>query len=174
MQNFVPGATTQNAFNMDVWNNWATTVSKNKNVKLLLGIPANTGGAGSGYVTGSQLSSVISYSKQFSNFGGVMMWDMSQLYANNGYLAAVVSALGGSTTPTNPAPPTTTTTKPPTTTTAKPTTLSTVTRTTTSAKPTGTLVSQWGQCGGQDYTGSTNCASPYSCVCTGAWWCQCQ
>jgi chitinase len=174
VQNFVPGASTQNAFNMDVWQNWATTTSKNKNVKLLLGIPANTGAAGSGYVSGSQLSSVISYSKQFANFGGVMMWDMSQLYANNGYLAAVVSALGGSTTPSNPAPPTTTTTKPPTTTTAKPTTLTTVTRTTTSAQPTGTLVNQWGQCGGQGYTGSTNCASPYSCVCTGAWWCQCQ
>lgn len=176
VNNFTPGTSTQNAFNFDVWDNWAKTVSKNKNVKLLLGIPANSGAAGSGYVTGTQLSAVISYSKQFSSFGGVMMWDMSQLYANNGYLAAVTAALAGGGSGSTPAPPVTTT-KPVTssTATAKPTTLSTVTRTTTTAaSPTGSLVAQWGQCGGQGYTGSTRCQSPYSCVCTGAWWCQCQ
>ena len=29
--------------------------------------------------------------------------------------------------------------------------------------PTGTPVAQWGQCGGIGYTGSTTCASPYTC-----------
>ncbi|KAH8912129.1 glycoside hydrolase family 18 protein [Coniochaeta sp. PMI_546] len=163
VQNFQPGAATQNAFNFDVWDNWAKTVSKNKAVKLLLGIPASASAAGSGYVTGSQLSSVIAYSKQFSSFGGVMMWDMSQLYVNSGYLASVVSALGGS----NPPPPVTTTTAKPT------TTLATVTKTATPT-PTGSLVPQWGQCGGQGYTGSTQCAPPYTCHYGSEWWSQCQ
>jgi chitinase len=66
--------------------------------------------------------------------------------------------------------PTTTTTG----TTSPPTTLSTVT---TSASPTSTgsgTVPQWGQCGGQGYTGPTQCASPYSCVATSTWWSQCE
>jgi len=162
VQNYQPGAATQNAYNFDVWHNWATTVSKNKAVKLLLGIPASAGAAGSGYVSGSQLSSVVTYSKQFSSFGGVMMWDMSQLYANSGYLSSVVSALGGSSSP----PATTSTPKPT-------TTLSTVTKTATPT-PTGSLVPQWGQCGGNGYTGSTQCAPPYKCVYGSEWWSQCQ
>lgn len=166
-QNYVAGAATQNAFNFDVWDNWAKTVSKNKNVKLLLGIPASAAGAGSGYVSGSQLSSVVAYSKKFSNFGGVMMWDMSQLYANQGYLASVVSAVGGSN------PPATTPVVTPTPT-AKPTTMITTVRTTAVPTPTGSLVNQWGQCGGNGYTGPTRCAPPYTCVATGAWWSQCQ
>lgn len=96
LQSFVPGSATQNNFNFETWDNWAKTTSANKNVKVFLGIPANQGAAGSGYVTGSALSSIITYSKTFSSFGGVMMWDMSQLWANNGFLAAVSADLGGS------------------------------------------------------------------------------
>ena len=92
-QSYVPGTTTQNNFNFATWDNWAKTVSANPNVKVLLGIPANTGGAGSGYVTGTQLADVISYCKTFSSFGGVMMWDMTQLYSNSGFLSQVVSDL---------------------------------------------------------------------------------
>lgn len=93
-------------------------MSLNPNVKVLLGIPANTG-AGAGYETGSTLQAVINYCKGFSSFGGVMMWDMSQLYANSGFLATVVADLG--------APATTTVTGVKTTTSATKTTLSTVT-----------------------------------------------
>ncbi|EEA24969.1 hypothetical protein TMatcc_008071 [Talaromyces marneffei ATCC 18224] len=35
-------------------------------------------------------------------------------------------------------------------------------------------VSAWGQCGGIDYTGSTTCASGYSCVFVNEWYSQCQ
>ncbi|KAL5366251.1 glycoside hydrolase superfamily [Aspergillus floccosus] len=101
--NFQVGSTTQNAFNFDVWDKWAKT-SPNPNVKVFLGIPANAGAAGSGYTSGSQLKAAIAYSKQYSNFGGVMMWDMSQLYANSGFLDQVVSDL------TVTVPPMTTTT----------------------------------------------------------------
>lgn len=53
LQSFVPGATTQNNFNFDTWDNWARTVSLNKKVKVLLGIPGNTGAAGSRYASGA-------------------------------------------------------------------------------------------------------------------------
>ncbi|KID88710.1 chitinase [Metarhizium guizhouense ARSEF 977] len=88
---FKPGSATQDAFNFDVWDKWAKG-SKNPNVKLLLGIPANEG-AGGGYTNGEKLKAVIAYSKKFTSFGGVMMWDMSQLYANEGFLGEVVSDL---------------------------------------------------------------------------------
>lgn len=79
-------SSTPNPFNLGVWDTWAKTASKNKNVKLLLGIPASLGSApGGGYVSGSQLSSVIAYSKKYSSFAGVMMWDISTLFANSGY-----------------------------------------------------------------------------------------
>ncbi|KAJ5804835.1 class III chitinase [Penicillium riverlandense] len=152
VSNFQAGATTQSSFNFDVWDTWAKG-SQNPNVKVFLGIPANSGAAGAGYASGSQLQAAIAYSKQYSSFGGVMMWDMSQLYANSGFLDQVVSDLSASSTPT------------------------TTTTTTTSgsgSSPTGTLVPQWGQCGGQGYTGSTQCQPPYTCVYGGAYWSSCK
>jgi chitinase len=147
IQNFVQGSASQNAFNFDVWDNWAKTRSRNRNVKIFLGVPANSG-AGGGYTSGDKLAAAIRYSKQFSSFGGVMMWDMSQLYANSGFLAQVVTALGQTpgTPPTNPP------TDPP--------------------PGNGPLVPHWGQCGGEGYTGPTQCESPYTCQGT-QWWKSC-
>ncbi|KAL7620153.1 Chitinase 2 [Parahypoxylon ruwenzoriense] len=155
VQSFVPGSTTQNNFNFQTWDDWAKQTSKNKGVKVFLGIPANTG-AGGGYQDASALAPIIQYSKQFSSFGGVMMWDMSQLYQNNGFLDAVYSSLTGPGTA-----PTTTTT------------MVTTTSTTTTA-PGATLVPQWGQCGGQGYTGPTECQPPYTCVKLSDWWSSCK
>lgn len=123
MASFTVGSSTQNNFNFATWDNWAKTVSLNRNVKVFLGIPANTG-AGAGYESGSLLQSVISYCKGFSSFGGVMMWDMSQLYANSGFLGSVASDLG--------APATTVTTSKATSTSSTFTTVTTKTATTTS------------------------------------------
>lgn len=95
IQSFVPGAATQNNFNMQTWDDWASQTSKNKDVKILLGVPANTG-AGGGYQPASALAPIIQFSKQFASFGGVMMWDMSQLYANAGFLDDVYASLTGS------------------------------------------------------------------------------
>lgn len=130
VNNFKEGQSSQNAFNFDVWDKWAKG-SKNPNVKLLLGIPAASG-AGGGYTNGSKLKAAFDWSKQFSSFGGAMLWDMSQLYGNSGFLDEVVADLqGGSTNP----PPTTTTSQGGTTPT-----------TTNSPPPPGTtLVPQWGQ-----------------------------
>ncbi|KAK0391802.1 hypothetical protein NLU13_1301 [Sarocladium strictum] len=147
--NFNEGSTAQNAFNFDVWDNWAHTVSANPDVKILLGIPANTG-AGGGYTSGSKLAAAIQWSKRYPSFGGVMMWDMSQLYANNGFLGEVKNAIEAI------APPPTSTTS------------------SGGSQPTGALVPQWGQCGGQGYTGPTQCQPPYKCVATGQFWSSCQ
>jgi chitinase len=140
LQSFTAGSSTQNNFNFATWDNWAKTVSLNPNVKIILGIPGNTGAAGSGYTSGSTLASIISYCKSFSSFGGVMIWDMSQVYANAGFLNAVSSDLG--------LPPSGGGGVPTTTKSATPTTLTTVTKTTASptTTPTGSgTVAQWGQ-----------------------------
>lgn len=70
VSSYVAGATTQNNFNFDTWDTWAKTVSADPDVKVLLGVPANTG-AGSGYVAASTVNTVTSFCKQYSSFGGV-------------------------------------------------------------------------------------------------------
>ncbi|UKZ81549.1 hypothetical protein TrVFT333_009321 [Trichoderma virens FT-333] len=82
-------------FNWATWDNWAKTVSANKNAKVLIGTPANVGGANAGsFPTDSQLSGAINLAKGSSSFGGVMLWDMAQLFSNTGYLAKIVADLG--------------------------------------------------------------------------------
>ena len=89
LQSYDAGASTQNNFNFATWDNWAKTVSLNPAVKVFLGIPAGSTAAGSGYEPPSTLGPIIDYCKQFSSFGGVMMWDASQANANSGFLSAV-------------------------------------------------------------------------------------
>ena len=93
LQSYTPGSSTQNNFNFDTWDNWAKTVSLNPNVKVFLGVPAGQTAAGSGYEPASTLDPIIQYCKQFSSFGGVMMWDASQAVANTGFLSAVKQSL---------------------------------------------------------------------------------
>ncbi|KAI8148863.1 glycoside hydrolase superfamily [Fennellomyces sp. T-0311] len=69
-------------FNFDTWNNWATQTSPNKNVKVYLGVPGSPTAAGSGYQSPQELASVIEKVAQYSNFGGVTVWDASQAYSN--------------------------------------------------------------------------------------------
>lgn len=88
---FVPGAGTQPSFNFNQWDAWART-SKNPNVKVLLGVPASTG-AGRGYLSPDALRPVIQNSAQYQSFGGVMMWDASQAWTNNGFVTGVRATL---------------------------------------------------------------------------------
>ncbi|KAJ3489443.1 hypothetical protein NLI96_g2139 [Meripilus lineatus] len=103
-----------NAWNFGQWDTWAKTVSPNKNVKIYIGAPASTTAAGSGYVDANTFSNIIKTTRsQYSSFGGVMMWDASQAYANNRYDAAIKNVLlngGGSVTtvPSTSNPPSTT------------------------------------------------------------------
>lgn len=96
LQSFTPGSTTQQNFNFDTWDTWAKNVSKNPNVKVYLGVPGGPTAAGSGYEPVSSLAPIIQYAKGFSSFGGVMIWDASQAYANSGFLSGIRSALNGS------------------------------------------------------------------------------
>ncbi|KAF8127502.1 glycoside hydrolase superfamily [Mycena galopus ATCC 62051] len=63
------------------WDNWAKTVSLNPNVKVFIGAPASPS-AGGGYVDASTLVQLRSTRAQYSSFGGIMLWDASQAYAN--------------------------------------------------------------------------------------------
>lgn len=171
LQSFVPGATSQNNFNFQTWDSWAKTVSMNPGVKVFLGIPGSASAAGSGYETGLALASIIACCKQFSSFGGVMSWDMSQVYANVGFLDGVYSdlrAMGGS---TSSGMSTWTTMGPTSTFVTVTTTMSSTAATTTAASGT---VGQWEQCGGNGYVGPTTCVAPYTCVELSVWWSQCE
>ena len=93
LQSFQANTTNQTNFNMDVWDTWAKTLSKNPEVLVFLGVPAGPTAAGSGYTPLEQLKPIIQYCQGFSSFGGVMMWDMSQASANDGFLPGVKSTL---------------------------------------------------------------------------------
>ncbi|KAK0620167.1 glycoside hydrolase superfamily [Immersiella caudata] len=146
---FLPGVNTvQNSFNFGTWDRWAKT-SPNPRVKILVGIPGSPSAAGSGYVGTQRLSEVVGYARRYASFGGVMVWDMSQVEGNRGFLEGVEGALrggGGAAVPAPvPVPPV----------------------------QVGGSVPRWGQCGGKDYRGPTGCLVPFSCVHQSEWWAHC-
>ncbi|KAG1795974.1 glycoside hydrolase family 18 protein [Suillus plorans] len=121
-----------NAWDFATWDNWAHTVSPNPDVKVYIGAPASSSAAGSGYVSPSTFTPIIQETMaEYSSFGGVMLWDASQAYANDRYDISVKDALlGGTSSP----PPTTTTI----TTTITPTITTTIMTTTTTSPITTT------------------------------------
>ncbi|KAF5377574.1 hypothetical protein D9615_005148 [Tricholomella constricta] len=81
-------------WNYGIWDNWARVTSPNKNVKIYIGAPASSSAAGSGYVSIATLKNIAGeMRKSFPSFGGVMLWDASQAYANNRYDLAIKNAL---------------------------------------------------------------------------------
>lgn len=93
LNSFTPGSDEQASFNYQDWHDWATTVSGNPNVKIVVGAPANTGAAGSGYVDADKLAEILDWCKTFDSFGGAMLWDASQGWANSGFVEAVKAAV---------------------------------------------------------------------------------
>ncbi|KAJ7666463.1 glycoside hydrolase family 18 protein [Mycena rosella] len=90
----LPHFGTASAWNFGIWDQWARTLSPNPNVKVYIGAPASTGAAGSGYVDIGTLSNIAVQMRQsFPSFGGVMLWDISQAYANNRFDLAIKNAL---------------------------------------------------------------------------------
>ncbi|KAJ3565154.1 hypothetical protein NP233_g7821 [Leucocoprinus birnbaumii] len=82
------------SFNFADWDNWAKTQSPNRNVKIYIGAPASSTAAGSGFVDAATLGNLARTTRsQFSSFGGVMLWDASQAFANNRYDLAIKNAL---------------------------------------------------------------------------------
>ncbi|KAL1968464.1 hypothetical protein VTN77DRAFT_1994 [Rasamsonia byssochlamydoides] len=135
LQSYVAGTTTQNNFDFSTWDNWAHTTSLNPNVKVFLGVPGDTTAAGSGYEPLSTLTPIITYVQSFSSFGGVMIWDATQAYANSGFISGIESALTAS---SSSATTTTTTTTPTTLSTVAATTTTTTAASTTPAPPAST------------------------------------
>lgn len=215
---FVTGSTTQSVFNMATWDTWASTTSKNKDVKVFVGVPGSTSAATTGYVDQATLTDIITYSKTFKSFGGIMSWDMVTIVGNTGYLSNINKALGGTpaagtsaASKTSAAAVTSAVTSAKSSTTAVGSTLTTKVKSTitsskaiatatateavssstkaadgqisvTSAVATATATSisssgavpQWSQCGGEGYTGSTECASGFKCVKYDEWWSDCE
>jgi chitinase len=99
-------------FNFATWNNWATTVSLNKNVRILLGVPGGPGAAGTGVLDAARLNTILTAVQSYSNFGGVMMWDVG-IARQSGLAASAARFLRGSSSgaldiphlPAAPAPP---------------------------------------------------------------------
>ncbi|KAK5652828.1 hypothetical protein OQA88_9494 [Cercophora sp. LCS_1] len=87
---FAPGG---GGFNFATWDQWARG-SENPNVKVLVGIPGSPSAAGSGYVDAGVIADVIAFARSFPSFGGVMVWDMSQIKSNGGFLESVAASLG--------------------------------------------------------------------------------
>ncbi|GAA5799394.1 hypothetical protein HPULCUR_004809 [Helicostylum pulchrum] len=111
-------STTSNSFNFDTWDKWAKNTSPNKNVKVLLGLPGSKAAAGSGYVPFAQLSPIVkNVHSTYSSFGGIMIWDASEVYANTevspnyeAAIAGLVHGLSGGPVVSSTKPVTTTTT----------------------------------------------------------------
>ncbi|KAI0275109.1 class III chitinase, partial [Gloeopeniophorella convolvens] len=90
LQNF----NTASDWDFGIWDGWARTLSPNPNVKIYIGAPASSTAAGGGYQSLSTLSSIAAQMrKSFPSFGGVMLWDASQAYANGRYDLGIKNAL---------------------------------------------------------------------------------
>jgi len=81
-------------WNFGTWDNWARSLSISKKTKVYLGAPAAKSAAGGGYVDAATLGKIATQMrKSFPSFGGVMMWDVSQAYANDRFDMAIKKAL---------------------------------------------------------------------------------
>ncbi|KAK2463779.1 hypothetical protein APHAL10511_004217 [Amanita phalloides] len=82
------------AWNFATWDNWARTQSLNPNVKIYIGAPASPSAANSGYVDAITLGNLAASARsRYPSFGGIMLWDASQLYVNDQYHIAVKNAM---------------------------------------------------------------------------------
>jgi len=169
------------AFNYDGWVDF-TADGPSANAEIFIGVPAAPLAANGGpsgdtyYITPTQLASLISEYKSATRFGGIMMWSagFSDSNVNDGCTYAQEAyniLLTGSPCSSGPSSATRTAIA---TATVAPTGGSPTSSTGPGATGTGTPVAQWGQCGGEGYTGSTLCASPFTCVETSIWWSQCE
>jgi chitinase len=93
INSFVPSTNEQPAYSFKAWDTWAREQSKNKDVKVFVGVPGGQSAAGSGYLPVDALAPVIEYSAKFDSLSGTMVWDASQAWANDGFLQGVKSAL---------------------------------------------------------------------------------
>ncbi|KAF8207553.1 glycoside hydrolase superfamily [Mycena galopus ATCC 62051] len=145
------------------WDTWAKTTSPNPDVRIFIGAPASAS-AGAGYVAAATLGQIaISTRAEYSSFGGIMLWDASQAFANDRFDEQVkdLIATGTTTTTTKTTTSSTTTSKTSTTTTtsSKTTSKTSTTTTTTSSTKTSTTTT----------SSTTSTVSTGSCAGVAAW-----
>ncbi|KZT23268.1 glycoside hydrolase family 18 protein [Neolentinus lepideus HHB14362 ss-1] len=72
-------------YNFGTWNhNPQITRSANKDIKVYIGAAGSSNAAGDGYVDSAELKNyAIKAQNTYSSFGGVMLWDVSEAYAND-------------------------------------------------------------------------------------------
>ncbi|KAF9787429.1 glycoside hydrolase [Thelephora terrestris] len=130
-----------NAWNFGQWDNWAKTQSPNPNVKVYIGAPGGPMAANQGsYVDVNTLGNIAIQTRQnYSSFGGIMLWDVSQAYANNRYDLAIKNLITGGSPPATTTPLSTTTTRL-STTTKQSSSASTKPRSTSTTKPLSTAI----------------------------------
>ncbi|KAA1470876.1 glycoside hydrolase [Dentipellis sp. KUC8613] len=81
-------------FNFAAWDDFARNKAKNPKMKVYIGAPASDEAAQSGFVNIDTFKQIItSVQKNFTSFGGVMLYDASQAQANDNYEVAVKSTL---------------------------------------------------------------------------------
>lgn len=136
-----------NDWDFSTWDNWAKNTSPNPNVKVYIGAPAASAAAGSGYVDAATLGQIaVDTRNSYSSFGGIMLWDASQAYANDRFDAAVKSSIteNGNTAPA----PSTTYSSATSTASATPTTAPAPSTTSTPAAPSSSPTGSAGDCAG--------------------------
>ncbi|PVH83943.1 carbohydrate-binding module family 1 protein [Cadophora sp. DSE1049] len=154
---FVSGVKKQPGFNFETWQNWAKQ-SKNPNVKVMVGVPSTPNAAGSGFISGEKLAEIVAYCKRFSNFGGVMFWDMTQAWSAPDILSKARAALGGSNPDAFPSP--------------TPGQVMEIEVVWEKKEPEG-LVHEWNQCDGKDWHGGHTCEDDLFCQRLSDWYSHC-
>ncbi|KAM5537231.1 hypothetical protein V8D89_009164 [Ganoderma adspersum] len=139
----LPNYNNPSAWDFGSWDNWAKTVAPNKDVRVYIGALAAESAGGSGYVDATTLSNIaIETRSKYSSFGGIMLWDASQAYANNRFDKTVKDSIrqsgGGSAPTTSSTPASPTTTSKTTTSTSRMTTVRTSSTTTSTTSTTST------------------------------------
>jgi len=167
------------AFNYDQWVTF-TAGTPSANAELFIGLPAAPLAADGGpegetyYITPAQLATLVGEYESHDRFGGIMMWSAGFSDSNvidgctyaqqaHAILSTGATCSGAPVAPSSTVTPASTPTSTPTSSTSTP-----------AAVGTGTPLAQWAQCGGEGYTGSTLCESPFTCVSTSVWWAQCE
>jgi len=80
---------TDDSFNYGKWDQWATTRSANKQLKLFVGAVLSGGVTHTGYVSRTVLTNIVKDVRKHASFAGVMFWDASESNANVGFLAEI-------------------------------------------------------------------------------------
>ncbi|KAA8912303.1 chitinase 4 [Sphaerosporella brunnea] len=80
-------------FNFGMWDSWVSSSAFNKNMKVLMALPASNKIVISGYVSKAKASDIVADLARFKSFAGVAIWDASEVWVNTGYITQVKSAL---------------------------------------------------------------------------------